>query len=156
MVSWNLRSGINNLMKHLISFSTFLTESVRPSEIDVAAIEPEPKDLMRARNMRANADSPEARRGAAEAQSKLIRDPYKLVRRAKAVAAEYGVLDYFPEDRARLDRLRHLGLGETPSTWNRSYKQDHDAWAPFARALTQMGFTDEQIRIIGNWRPTGE
>lgn len=144
-------------MKHLKLFEEFqVNESLIPSQMDVASIEPEPKDLMRARGMRAQANSPEARRGAAEAQSKLIRDPKKLVRRAKAVAAEYGVLDYFPETRARAERLRELGLGERPSTWNRDYKLAHDAWAPFARALRSMGFTDEQIRIIGNWRPTGE
>ena len=79
------------------------------------------------------------------------------MRRAKAVAAEYGVQDWFPEARQREARLRELGLRTTmPEDWKSSWKEQHSAWEPFALALRRMGFSDEQIRTIGNWRPAAQ
>ncbi|CAB4159420.1 hypothetical protein UFOVP699_156 [uncultured Caudovirales phage] len=69
----------------------------------------------------------------AEKQSKLIKDPVKLVRRAKAVAAVWGTRDY------------HGGIGG--GQW-----KVENAWNPFARALREMGFTGNQILEISQHR----
>jgi catechol-2,3-dioxygenase len=66
----------------------------------------------------------------AEKMSKLIKDPVKLVRRAKAVAAVWGTGDY------------HGGIGG--GNW-----KVENVWTPFERALRSMGFDYAQIVEIG-------
>ena len=66
----------------------------------------------------------------AEKMSKLIKDPVKLVRRAKAVAAVWGTRDY------------HGGIGG--GNW-----KVENVWRPFERALRLMGFNSTQITEIG-------
>lgn len=68
----------------------------------------------------------------AEKQSKLIKDPVKLVRRAKAVVAVWGTRDY------------HGGAG---GTWN-----VENVWVPFKKALIGMGFDGLQIAEIESHR----
>ena len=67
----------------------------------------------------------------AEKQSKLIKDPVKLVRRAKAVAAVWGMRDY--------------------AGYSAGVPRTENVWTPFARALKEMGFTYSQIQEIGNF-----
>lgn len=68
----------------------------------------------------------------AEKQSKLIKDPVKLVRRAKAVAAVWGTRDY------------HGGIGG--GNW-----KVENVWNPFERALQSMGFSYAQIAEISRF-----
>ena len=67
----------------------------------------------------------------AEKMSKLIKDPVKLVRRAKAVAAVWGTRDY--------------------AGYSAGVPRTENVWTPFARALKEMGFTHSQIQEIGNF-----
>ena len=62
--------------------------------------------------------------------AKLIKDPVKLVRRAKAVAAVWGLNDY------------HGGVGG-------GNRKEENVWKPFERALRSMGFSYSQIAEIG-------
>jgi hypothetical protein len=105
--------------------------------IDVNLILPEGKDYQRAkqmdfykhgmRNWFYGSGAPI--QSLAEKQAKLIKDPVKLVRRAKAVAAVWGTRDY------------HGGTGG--GNW-----KTENVWKPFEKALRAMGFTGEQIRLI--------
>jgi hypothetical protein len=72
----------------------------------------------------------------AEKQSKLIKDPVKLVRRAKAVAAVWGTRDY------------HGYSAGVPKKEN--------VWDPFREALRKMGFSAAQIEEISNHRESDE
>ena len=72
----------------------------------------------------------------AEKQAKLIKDPAKLVRRAKAVAAVWGTRDY------------HGYSAGVPKREN--------VWEPFRRALVEMGFTGSQIEEISRHHVTEE
>lgn len=64
----------------------------------------------------------------AEKQAKLIKDPVKLVRRAKAVAAVWGTRDY--------------------TGYKAGVPHTENAWRPFERALREAGFTGDQIADI--------
>ena len=106
--------------------------------LNVTLIEPQKKDYERVINFDWDTTFGKARfygSGApfahnAEKMSKLIKDPVKLVRRAKAVAAVWGTRDY------------HGGVGG--GNW-----KEENVWTPFKRALESMGFTYSQIAEIG-------
>lgn len=106
--------------------------------IDVNAIFPESKDEMRAeglmvlRNRTKDDGSPF--RSNASKMAKLIQDPYKLVRRAKAVSCLYGYGDYFPVRPGKF------------------IDQDSNVFAPFAERLKEMGFSNSQIDDIAGWK----
>lgn len=106
--------------------------------IDVNDIYPESKDIMRAKglmNMRGKFrpdDKPF--RSNASKMSKLITDPFKMVRRAKAISQMYGYGDYFP-----------LAPGKIVD-------QDTNVFAPFAEALENMGFSKQQVNDIAGWK----
>jgi len=105
--------------------------------IDVNKILPEPKDRMRAEglmNLRGKTNDDKPFRSNASKMSKLITDPFKMVRRAKAVSQMYGYGDYFP-----------LPPGKT-------INQGSNVFAPFAEALERMGFSKEQITDIAAWK----
>lgn len=112
--------------------------------MNVTAIQPEPKDYQRAkamdwykrgwRNWFYGNGSPI--QSLAEKQAKLIKDPAKLVRRAKAVAAVWGTRDYYGYS------------GGVPKREN--------VWEPFRRALVEMGFTGSQIEEISRHHVTEE
>ena len=99
-------------------------------QLDVDAIIPDQKDKDRADGLRWRGhtfhgdSSPWA--SEASKMAKLITDPYKLVRRAKAVVARWGT-----EDRG-IDR--------------------DNVWQPFRNRLIDFGFTGDQIRKIANYR----
>jgi hypothetical protein len=102
------------------------------AQLDVEAIIPDQKDKDRAESLVCNKAG--GRRsfygsGApftveASKMAKLITDPYKLVRRAKAVVNKWGTRDYNGEN----------------------------VWEPFRDRLIQMGFTNSQIRAISEYR----
>ena len=69
----------------------------------------------------------------AEKMAKLIKDPVKLVSRAKAVAAVWGT------------RYYHGGVGG--GNW-----KVENVWKPFERALRSMGFTYSQTVEISQFR----
>ena len=112
--------------------------------LNVSLIEPQTKDYHRAlemdfyksgnRNWFYGNGAPI--QSLAEKQSKLIKDPVKLVRRAKAVAAVWGTRDY------------HGYANGEPRREN--------VWEPFRRALVEMGFTGTSIDIISDHRVSDE
>lgn len=106
--------------------------------MDVNKILPETKDIMRAENLiilrGKTKDDDRPFRSNASKMSKLITDPFKMVRRAKAVSQLYGYGDYFP-----------LPPGK-------NIDQASNVFAPFAEALKRMGFTKEQIDDIAGWK----
>ena len=103
------------------------------AEIDVTSIQPTQKDLDRAESLRFtqsyvgsykstfHGDNTPWNREA-EKMAKLITDPIKLVRRAKAVLQTYG-----------------LGY---------EYDDETAVWAPFKTRMLKLGFTNQQIAAI--------
>lgn len=106
--------------------------------IDVNSVQPEKKDIMRAEGLlilrnKTNGDGSPFRSNASK-MSKLITDPFKMVRRAKAVSMMYGFGDYFP-----------LPPGK-------EINQGSNVFAPFAEALKNIGFSKQQITDIASWK----
>lgn len=95
-------------------------------DIDVASIKPDAKDAERAEGLEWKGSTFHGNRdpfgSEAAKMAKLIKDPVKLVRRAKAV-------------------IQRFGDGKGKSV-------DRNAWAPFESALQDMGFTPNQIAVI--------
>ena len=96
-------------------------------EFNIASIEPEPKDYDRAVGLATSFDDYVPATTKATKMANSIKDPYKLVRRAKAVVGAWGTEDY--EARG----------------W------DENAWRPFRNALVNMGFTEDQIDEISRF-----
>jgi len=114
---------------------------MEPNMINVDEITPTAKDVERAEGLRWQRNTFHGDnspfRGQAAKMAKLIRDPKKLVRRAKAVYNLYGCNDYFGD--------------LPPGQWiDPEWKATKDAWRPFANALKKMGFSWTQIRSICN------
>ena len=115
-----------------------ILEAVDVATIDVDKIKPEKKDHDRVDGFRMRKqfgrvtfhgnNSPFA--SEAVKMAKSIKDPIKLVRRAKAVAQEYGT--------HHADNYTgHFSPGEKK-----------EIWAPFSDALQRLGFSREQIKKI--------
>ncbi len=106
--------------------------------LNVNDILPEHKDIMRAEGLlvlrKKTKDNGSPFRSNASKMSKLITDPYKLVRRAKAISSMYGFGDYFT-----------LAPGKT-------IDQGSNVFAPFAERLEEMGFSKNQIDDIAGWK----
>jgi hypothetical protein len=96
-------------------------------EFAISLIKPEGKDYERALGLASDYDDAVPSTAKASKMSKLIKEPYKLVRRAKAVVGVWGTDD-------------HEG---------KSF--DENVWLPFKRALKDMGFTEAQISDIENF-----
>ena len=96
-------------------------------EFNIDSIEPEPKDYDRAVGLATSFDDYVPATTKATRMANAIKDPYKLVRRAKAVVGAWGTEDY--EARG----------------W------DENAWRPFKSALVKMGFTESQIDEISRF-----
>jgi len=113
--------------------------------LDVDAIKPEKKDHDRAEGLKFRGrtfhgdNSPFA--SEATKMAKLIKDPQKLVRRAKAVAQLYGS--------TKRDPYGGNAGYYTPGKDGRG-GVDTEVFAPFSDALKKMGFTREQIKKIEN------
>ena len=96
-------------------------------EFSIDSIEPEPKAYDRAVGLASSHDEYVPATTKATRMANAIKDPYKLVRRAKAVVGAWGTEDY--EARG----------------W------DENAWRPFRNALVNMGFTESQIDEISRF-----
>lgn len=112
------------------------------AQLDVDAIPPDDKDIMRAKNLafKGSTFRGDGRPWGSEASkmAKLITDPYKLIRRAKAVAAKWGSDEGYMSNTGY---YHHVG----PDS-------ETDVWGPFKRRLQDMGFTADQISKIANYR----
>jgi len=96
-------------------------------EFNIDSIEPEPKDYDRAVGLASPHDEYVPDTGKAQRMANAIRDPYKLVRRSKAIVGAWGTDTY--EGR----------------TWQ------ENVWIPFNAALRRMGFTESQIDEIARF-----
>jgi hypothetical protein len=99
-------------------------------ELNIDSIEPEPKDYDRAVGLASSHDEYVPDTGKAQRMANAIKDPYKLVRRAKAVVGAWGTDNY----KVKFDWL--------PSP---------NVWLPFKSALVKMGFTESQIDEISRF-----
>jgi hypothetical protein len=99
-------------------------------EFNIDSIEPEPKDYDRAVGLASSHDEYVPDTGKAQRMANAIKDPYKLVRRAKAVVGAWGTDNY----KVKFDWL--------PSP---------NVWLPFKSALVKMGFTESQIDEISRF-----
>jgi hypothetical protein len=99
-------------------------------EFNIDSIEPEPKDYDRAVGLTSSHDEYVPDTGKAQRMANAIKDPYKLVRRAKAVVGAWGTDNY----KVKFDWL--------PSP---------NVWLPFKSALVKMGFTESQIDEISRF-----
>lgn len=103
--------------------------------IDISRIIPDDKDFKRARELSqrgktfyGNGAPFESK---ARSMAKLIKDRNKLIRRAKAIAAVWGIRDHIGYDAGE-------PVKENP-------------WNPFAKRLEEFGFTYTQIREISEY-----
>lgn len=110
-------------------------------DIDVDTLVPTKKDIERVEGLSywqgtfyGNGSPQQA---SVTAMAKLIRDPAKMVRRAKAVVARWGTQSY-------------TGY----STDSNGYRDTHTVtpWGTFKEGLQNMGFTPEQLTKIANYR----
>jgi len=99
-------------------------------ELNIDSIEPEPRDYDRAVGLATSFDDYVPDTGKAQRMANAIKDPYKLVRRAKAVVGAWGTDNY----KVKFDWL--------PSP---------NVWLPFYAALVKMGFTEGQIDEISRF-----
>lgn len=106
------------------------------STIDVDKVEPEQKDIDRAEGMTWGGRGRSTFYGSgapfssnAKKMAAAIKDPLKLVRRAKAVVARFGTRDH-----AGYSGGKHVESGQV--------------WEPFKDALYAMGFTSSQVDKI--------
>jgi hypothetical protein len=98
-------------------------------ELNISSIEPEPKDYDRAVGLASSYDEYVPDPGKAQRMANAIKDPYKLVRRAKAIVGAWGTDNY-------------KGKAWVPSP---------NVWLPFDAALRRMGFTESQICEISRF-----
>jgi hypothetical protein len=99
-------------------------------ELNIDSIEPEPKDYDRAVGLASSYDEYIPDTGKAQRMANAIKDPYKLVRRAKAIVGAWGTDSY-----------------EGGRVWIPS----PNVWIPFDAALRRMGFTESQIDEIARF-----
>ncbi len=101
----------------------------------VDRIVPEKKDLMRARHLKIKAKAKESDsipyQGKANSMAKLITDPHKLVRRAKAVVSCWGTQNL-------VGTINGINI-------------EVNMWTPFKTRLEELGFSSTQINIISNY-----
>lgn len=110
--------------------------------IDVETINPTKKDIDRAEGLQYSGGTfrGDGKPFGSEASkmAKLIKDPIKLVRRSKAVAARYGADEGYDSNTGFYHHVEA--------------DKDTDVWGPFKRRLIEFGFTPEQISIISNFK----
>lgn len=123
-----------------------LNEAVSNSEeiqdIDVDSIVPDKKDRDRAEGLsfRGPTFHGNGRPWGSEASkmAKLIKDPYKLVRRAKAVVARWGADEGY--------------MSNTGYYHHVDPDKEYDVWGPFKARLQEMGFSYDQIKKIAAYK----
>ncbi len=96
-------------------------------KFNIGSIEPESKDYDRAVGLASSRDEYVPDTGKALRMANSIKDPYKLVRRSKAIVGVWGTDTY--EGR----------------TWQ------ENVWIPFKNALDKMGFTEPEIDEISRF-----
>ena len=99
-------------------------------EFNIRSIEPEPKDYDRAVGLASSHDEYVPDTGKAQRMANAIKDPYKLVRRAKAIVGAWGTEDYEGKD---------------------AWIPNPNVWLPFNAALRRMGFSELQIDEISRF-----
>lgn len=113
-----------------------ILEAVQVSTMDCDKLQPMPKDLDRAQGLEFRGStfhgSGAPWQSEAEKMSKLIMDPEKLVRRAKAVVKTWGKTKYW--------------------SMSKGVEKEHDVWTPFKNALQKKGFSDTQIKQIESYK----
>lgn len=92
-------------------------------ELNIDSIEPEPKDYDRAVGLASSHDEYVPDPGKAQRMANAIKDPYKLVRRSKAIVGAWGTDNY----------------------------EGRTVWVSFKGALRNMGFTEDQIGEIARF-----
>ena len=102
-----------------------LDMAVNIKGIDVDKHNPEEKDYVRALGLCKNNDSEIPDTGKSERMAKAIKDPLKLIRRAKAVVVVWGIEDQYNVN----DEVENV-------------------WKPFEKALQGMGFSPFDIALI--------
>ena len=111
-------------------------------DINVDEIVPQQKDYDRAKGLQFKGRSfrGDGQPWGSEASkmAKLIKDPIKLVRRAKAVAAVYGADEGY--------------MSNTGYYHHVSPDAETDVWGPFKKRLIEFGFTNDQISSISNFK----
>ena len=109
-----------------------MTDKETIKAIDIASITPDEKDRDRVQGMRFKGrtffGSGAPFECKAKCQAKLIKDPVKLVRRAKAVVEIWGT--------------------RTRTGFSRGVPKPQNVWKPFEHALYAMGFSRDQISEI--------
>jgi hypothetical protein len=112
-----------------------LLEAKSETSFDVSKIMPDAKDYARAEGLRFRGSTFYGNRSPfgseAAKQAKLIKDKTKLVRRAKAVVAEYGIDP-------------HTGYSQGKPV-------EENVWKPFEDALRNMGITRDEMKSIMNF-----
>jgi len=109
-------------------------EHINPADIEIAEVVPEQKDYDRAEGLAMQGSSfkgsglPFASQ--AFKMAKSIKDPIKMVRRAKAVFELYGAGNFFRGDAGNI------------------HHEDDDAFTPFAKIMLSRGFTHDQIKEL--------
>ncbi len=98
------------------------------SLIKIETISPEGKDYDRALGLASDYDECVPSTAKASKMAKLIKDPHKLVRRAKAIVGVWSTDDYDGKD-----------------------DTEENVWVPFRNALRDMGFTPDQINAIARF-----
>jgi hypothetical protein len=96
-------------------------------DLIIDSIEPEPKDYDRAVGLAHEDQDYVPSTGKAVRMANAIKDPYKLVRRSKAIVGAWGT-DFYQG-----------------RTW------EENVWLPFESALRKMGFTEDQIEEISRF-----
>lgn len=114
---------------------TVISEAKIPAEfVQVAELVPDKKDYERAEGIKAarrlSFHGPPSAEAAKMASA--IKDPEKLIRRAKAVVAVCGVGE------------------QQDDTVNTYYYQD--CWSPFEKAMLALGFTKSDVDIVKNFK----
>lgn len=141
---FNTRELMNFYYMRPDYFNESLNESFDGSveDINVEEIIPQQKDYDRAEGLKWQGHSfkgnGEPYGSEASKMAKLIKDPIKLVRRAKAVVATYG------SDEGHFSNTGYYHHVDPDI--------DSDVWGPFKRRLKEFGFTGDQISSIGNFK----
>lgn len=144
VVEIQLEESSNNPM--VLELKESLNEAFTGSieDINVDEIVPQQKDYDRAKGLQFKGRSfrGDGQPWGSEASkmAKLIKDPIKLVRRAKAVAAVYGADEGY--------------MSNTGYYHHVSPDAETDVWGPFKKRLIEFGFTNDQIGSISNFKLT--
>lgn len=127
--------------KKILRLKENILKEINVKEIDIDSIKPDQKDFDRADGLEFQGSTFHGNgspwTSTATAMAKLIKDPIKLVRRAKAVVHRWGIRDYIAVNGgARGQRI----------------EKKENVWIPFKDALVKMGFSNDQINIISKYK----